>query len=174
MQSISILSKFVAFYLISFYSLSVKKIDSNNTIAFSSFVGKKVLVVNAAINTADTIQYRKLEQLHQKYKDSLVIIVFPSNTFGNTAMNDNAIKNFIISNYDAHYLIATKTKVRGNNISPVYSWLATMAKNGMMDSQIRNDFNKYLIDKNGKLVGFFGRSEDPMGINIKNAIENGY
>lgn len=171
MQSIAILIKALIVYIISFYSLSTKKLDSNININFSAFVGKKVLIVNTAINTADTVQYKKLEQLYQKYKDSLVVIAIPSNNYGNTPMNESEIKTFITTKYNVHYILASKTKVRGKNISPIYSWLTTIASNGMMNSRVGNDFYKYLIDKNGKLIGVFDRTEDPMGANMMNAVE---
>jgi glutathione peroxidase len=170
MQSFSLLIKCILAYAISFYSLSAKKINGNN-MPFAAFAGKKVLIVNTAINTADTVQYRKLEQLYQLYKDSLIIIAFPSNDFGNTPINNAAIKNFINTKYNVNYLLGEKISVKGPNKSDVYKWLINATKNGMMDSRVKKDFYKYLINKNGILVGSFDNTEDPMGANIRNAIE---
>jgi glutathione peroxidase len=173
MQSTYILVKYIA-TLISFYTLSTPNLVSNSNINFNAFAGKKVLIVNTAINSPDTIQYRKLEQLYQKYKDSLVIIAFPSNDFGHTPMSDSAIKNFIQTEYNVHYLLAAKTNVKGTSMSPIYSWLADIAKNGAMNSTVNYDFYKYLIDKNGNLVGIFSTTEDPMGTTIRAAVEEIY
>jgi glutathione peroxidase len=159
--------------LLSFYTLTAPK-NGGASINFNAFAGKKVLIVNTAINTADTVQYRKLEQLYQKHKDSLVIIACPSNDFGHTPMSDSAIKTFIQTKYNIHYLLAAKIAVKGTTISPVYSWLADITKNGTMNSTVNNDFYKYLIDKNGNLVGIFGRTEDPMGATMQAAVEGSY
>ena len=170
MQSIAFLLKFLIPLGISFYSLSATR-SNGNALPFAAFAGKKVLIVNTAINSADTVQYRKLEQLYQIHKDSLVIIVFPSNDFGNTPGSNAAIRNFIINNYNAHYIIGAKSNVKGNGKHDVYKWLNNIVKNGMMDSRVKTDFHKYLINKQGRLIGSFSKTEDPMGINIRNAIE---
>ena len=170
MQTITTLITFFIATLISFYSLSIK--DTNgNTIAFSSFSNKKILIVNTCINCADTVQYRKLEQLYQKYKDSLVVIAVPSNSFGKTPMSNTAIRNFIQQKYNIHYILAEKMSVKGNEISPLYNWFADSTKNGIMKGKVNNDFYKFLIDKDGNLLGEFGRTTDLMGNNIKAAIE---
>ncbi len=174
MQSIHSFVQYLLAMLVSFYSLSTTKLASNDNIAFTNFSGKKVLLVNTAINTADTIQFAKLEQLYQIYKDSLEIVAFPSNSFGNNPMGDSATKTFIQSHYNTHFMLAKNTVVKGTGIGTVYSWLADITKNGMMNSVVQNDFTKYLIDKNGNLIGTFGKTEDPMGTNIRNAIEETY
>jgi glutathione peroxidase len=170
MQHILMLFKYFIPTLVSFYSLSASNNDGS-TINFNAFAGKKVLIVNTAINTADTVQYRKLEQLHQLYKDSLVIIVMPTNDFGNAPQSNAVIKNFIVNNYNAHYLIAAKTKAKGPNKNDVYKWLYNIAKNGMMNSRVKKDFCKYLINKNGVLVGVFDETEDAMGVRVRAAVE---
>ena len=173
MQQLLIFIKFIASITVSFYTLSIPK-NNNGNINFSNFSGKKVLIVNTAINTTDTFQYRKLEQLQQLYKDSLVVIAIPSNDFNNAPMSDSAIKVFLENRYNIHYKLAKKTSVKGNNISILYDWLAKKDKNGSVNSTVKTDFTKYLIDKAGNIVGIFGRTEDPMGANIRNAVEAVY
>jgi glutathione peroxidase len=173
MQSISIIAKFILAYLISFYTLSTPKNNGGN-INFNNFAGKKVLIVNTAINSPDTMQYRRLEQLHLLYKDSLVVIALPTNDFNNTPMSDSSIKVFLNTKYNIHYRLGAKVSVKGANISPVYEWLTNQIKNGQMNGSIQGDFYKYLIDKNGNIVGVFDTKEDPMGANIRNAVEAVY
>jgi glutathione peroxidase len=170
MQIGALITHVMIAFTLSFYTLSTGTIDGGN-INFSAYVGKKVLIVNTAINTTDTVQYRKLELLYQKYKDSLVVIAIPSNSFGNSPGSNASIKTFIQSNYNVHYTLGSKTDVKGVGISPLYSWLADISKNGSMNSTVKADFYKYLIDKDGTLIGIFNEKTDPMGSAIRQAIE---
>ena len=170
MQISSLIIQYILAATISFYTLSITNINGGN-INFSSFTGKKVLLVNTAINSKDTAQYRKLELLHQKYKDSLVIIAIPSNSFGNSPGNNASIKSFIQTRYNVHYILGGKLDVKGTAISSLYSWLADITKNASLNSVVKADFYKYLIDKDGTLIGVFNEKTDPMSIAIKKAIE---
>lgn len=171
MQNISVLIHSLIATIVSFYSLTVKDSNGNN-IAFSNFTNKKVLIVNTSINSADTMQYQKLELLYQKYKDSLVVIAVPSNDFGNTPQNNAAIKTFIQQHYNIHYLLTEKMGVKTPGISPLYNWLANYNKNGIIKSKVRTDFNKYLVDKNGYIMGVFDAAEDVMGNRVTGLIES--
>lgn len=171
MQQTILTLKLLIPFVISFYSLSTNKMGGGN-INFTSFAGKKVLIVNTAINTADTVQYAKLELLQQLYKDSLVIIAIPSNDFGNAPMSNAAIKTFVNTRYNNHYILAAKTNVKAPNKSPLYKWLTRIIKNGMMNSDVKKDFYKYLINKDGILTGVFDNTEDPMGATIRAAVES--
>jgi glutathione peroxidase len=173
MQQTLALLKFLIPFTISFYTLSTNKMGGGD-IDFALFAGKKVLIVNTAINTADTVQYRKLEQLHQLYKDSLVIIAIPSNDFGNAPMSNAAIKTFVNTRYNNHYILAAKSNVKAPDKSALYKWLTRITKNGMMNSDVKKDFYKYLINKDGILVGVFDNTEDPMGTRIREAVEGSY
>jgi glutathione peroxidase len=170
MQTCSLILSFILSATISFYTLSTGKIEGGN-INFSSYAGKKVLIVNTAVNSADTAQYRKLELLYQKYKDSMVLIAIPSNSFGNCPGSNESIKTFIQNRYNVHYILGSKVDVKGTGISALYSWLADINKNGTLNSVVKADFYKYLIDKNGTLIGIFNEKSDPMGIALKRAIE---
>ena len=171
MQAISILIKLIAAQLISFYSLSLN--DTNGQpVPFSSFQGKKVLIVNTGINTADSVQYGKLEQLYQKYKDSLVIIAVPSNDFGHAPVSNDSIRNFVYSRYNIHYILAAKSSVKGATATMLYGWLANQSQNGSLNSEVKSDFYKYLIDKDGLPVGIFTGSVDPMSNEVQDAIAN--
>ncbi len=170
MQALLYIISFFAIQVISFYSLSVKTVDGNS-IPFNDFAGKKVLFVNTATGSSDTAQFAGLEQLYQLYKDSLVIIAVPSNNFGNEPLNNTAIKTNLQSRYNVHYMIAEKQSVSDSaTISPIYKWFSSIEQNGMMESRVRTDFYKYLVNKDGKLVGVFSDKVTPMDSTIQNAI----
>lgn len=153
------------------YDYTVKDI-SGNEISLSSFRGKWILIVNTASDSRHTDQYAGLEKLYQKYKDSLVIIAFPSNSFGHDTEDNAAIKKRINNQYKIHYILAQKTNVTGNEQDPVYSWLTQQSRNAVMSNTIRNDFFKFLINKSGTLVGAFSSSVDPMSQEIQSVLQN--
>jgi len=115
-------------------------------------------------------QYGQLEKLYQLYKDSLVIVAIPSNSFGNEPGNNEAIKSFVMDNYHIHYLLAAKMDVTDSTQSPLYSWLTDKTQNEMMNNRVKNDFTKFLIDSSGRLIGFFDGSVDPMTDEMTSAI----
>ncbi len=161
---------FSAFVFAGIYTFSVPAIDGTS-ISLGNFQGKKILMVNTASTSMYTPQYAQLEQLFQKYKDSLVVIAFPSNSFNHEPSNNAAIKNFIATNYNAHFLIAAKADVTGQNQSPFYKWLTHFTQNGIADRQIKNDFDKFLFDGQGNLIGHFHPAVNPMDAVIQDAIE---
>jgi glutathione peroxidase len=158
----------------SIYDLQVTAIDGS-TINLSSFQGKKVLFVNTASNSKYVNQYASLEQLYQLYKDSLVVIAFPSNSFGNEPGNASSIQTFVNNTYNIHYFLAAPVSVSsGSTQSPIYQWLTQISQNGTMNNQVTGDFDKFLMNGSGKLVGEFGSRIDPMDSIIVNAIKASY
>ena len=153
------------------YSLPLNDIDGN-PINLGQFQGKKVLIVNTATNSSYVSQYDSLEQLYQKYKDSLVIIAIPSNSFGNESNDNPTIKDFVMSNYHIHYILAQKMDVTGDTRSALYSWLTHIEQNNMMNNDVQGDFFKFLIDGSGRLVGAFVPSVDPMSDDMQSVITN--
>ena len=118
------------FTISSIYSYQFTYIDGNN-INLNDYRGNKILFVNTASNSLYTNQYAQLEQLFQQYHDSLVVIAFPSNSFGNEPGSDADIKNFTDSNYHIHFILASRVSVNGNDISPVWQWLTKASENTM-------------------------------------------
>jgi glutathione peroxidase len=141
-------------------------------IAFSGFSGKRILIVNIASSSSRASQLADLEVLHQRYKDSgLVIVAFPSNDFNNESKSNQELNN-LFAGRDYHFKLGTKLSIRGRNISPIYEWLTTQASNGTMDVPVNGDFQKFLINRAGKLVGVFSGAVGPLhesiieGLNI--------
>jgi glutathione peroxidase len=155
----------------SFYDLKAKTIEGND-FDFSSLKGKKVLIVNTASKCGYTSQYEDLEKLFQAYKDkNFVIIGFPANNFMHQEPGTNAdIKEFCTKNYGVTFQIMEKVSVKGDDINPVYQWLTQKAKNGKMDSEVKWNFQKYMIDEKGNLVDVAYSKEKPMDDKIVNWI----
>lgn len=155
----------------SIYDFSLTDIDGNS-FSLSQYKGKKILFVNTASQSGYAGQYGALEQLCQLYKDSLVVIAVPSNTFQSEPLDNVAIKNLVTGHYGVHYIITQKTDVAGAAQSPLYSWLTHQSQNGMMENSVNEDFYKFLVNGEGKLVGVFAPSVDPMSDEIQDAIKN--
>lgn len=153
------------------YDFSLKNIDGN-TFSLEQFKGKKILFVNTASASSYVGQYALLEQLYQKYKDSLIIIAVPSNTFQSEPKSNAEINDFAENTYHVHFIITEKTEVAGAGQSPLYSWLTHQAENGMMENNVNEDFYKFLVNGEGTLVGIFAPSVDPMSDEMQSAITN--
>lgn len=155
----------------SFYDLKAKSIEGSD-FNFKDLKGKKVLVVNTASKCGYTPQYEDLEKLYQTYKDkNFVIIGFPANNFGRQEPGSNSeIQEFCKKNYGVSFQMMEKISVKGDDMDPVYQWLTQKAKNGKMDSSVKWNFQKYMIDENGKLVDVAYSGDKPMGEKIVNWI----
>ena len=150
----------------SIYDFKVTALNGN-TIDFADFRGKKILIVNTASKCGFTPQYEGLEQLYQKYKDRLVVIGFPCNIFLSQEPGSNEkIKAFCTKNYGVSFPMAAKISVKGKNIAPVYKWLCNKSENGVMDAKITWNFNKFLLDENGKIIAWFPSKVTPMSAEI--------
>jgi glutathione peroxidase len=134
-------------------------------IDLTSFKGKKILIVNTASKCGFTPQYKELEQLHQKYADQLVIIGAPCNQFGNQEPGSTEeIGAFCQKNYGVSFMMTDKLDVKGKNQHPLYAWLTKKDLNGVDDFEVNWNFNKFLLDENGKLTHYFGSSTSPSKI----------
>lgn len=155
----------------SFYDLKAKTIDGKD-FNFSELKGKKVLIVNTASKCGYTPQYEDLEKLYKTYKNkNLVIIGFPANNFGRQEPGTNdEIKEFCTKNYGVSFQMMEKIDVKGDEMNAVYKWLTSKALNGKMDSTVKWNFQKYLIDENGNLVDVAYSNDAPMGEKIVNWI----
>jgi glutathione peroxidase len=170
---LKILLSFSLLLLISFHNLSFQNVDGN-TINMSSFQGKKVLIANIATNSDKVNQLAGLQQLQQQYGDSLVVIVFPSNSFGHESRSNTEIKQYCQSNYNSTFIIAAKSSVTGTDINTVFDWLANKTLNGEMDAVTGGDFQKFLVDKDGMLIGVFSPKVSPTDSEIIEAITKSF
>jgi glutathione peroxidase len=137
------------------------------TINFASFKGKKILIVNTASECGYTPQYKDLQALYEKYKDKLVIVGFPANNFGGQEPGSNTdIKSFCQKNYGVSFPMAAKISVNGEDIAPIYKWLTSKEQNAVLDATIKWNFNKFLLDENGRMIAYFPSRVTPMSEEI--------
>ena len=150
----------------SIYGFKVTTLDGG-TIDFASFKGKKILIVNTASECGFTPQYEGLEKLYEKYKDKLVIVGFPANNFGSQEPGTNdEIGAFCKKNYGVTFPMAAKISVKGDDAAPIYKWLCHKSENGVLDAEVGWNFNKFLLDENGKLLAHFESKVTPMSEEI--------
>ncbi|MDX8340657.1 glutathione peroxidase [Draconibacterium sp. IB214405] len=137
----------------SLHDFTVKDIEGND-FDLSTLKGKKVLVVNTASKCGLTPQFEQLESVFEQYGgENFVIIGFPANNFANQEPKSNEeIVEFCQLNYGVTFPMMSKISVKGDDMHPVYQWLTQKSKNGKQDSEVGWNFQKYLIDENGKLV----------------------
>ena len=134
------------------YQFEVEDI-TGKAFSLSSLQGKKVMIVNTASKCGLTPQYKELEALYQQYKDKdFVIIGFPANNFLKQEPGTNEeIATFCQVNYGVSFPMMSKISVKGKDMHPLYQFLTQKAKNGVMDSKVSWNFQKYLIGKDGHL-----------------------
>jgi len=146
----------------SFYDFTVEDINGQQY-SFAELKGKKVMIVNTASKCGHTPQYKDLELLNKAYKQKLVIIGFPANNFMNQEPGTNdEIMSFCDSKYGVTFPMMSKISVKGDDMHPLYRWLTSKSANGVIDSEVAWNFQKYLIDENGKLVGYLKPAVKPL------------
>ena len=139
----------------SIHQFKVKSIDGG-VIDFAKFKGKKILVVNTASKCGYTPQYEALEKVYETYKDKLVIVGFPANNFGSQEPGSNdEIQQFCKARFGVTFPLASKVSVKGDDTAPIYKWLTSKDQNGVLDATIAWNFNKFLLDEDGKLIAYF-------------------
>jgi glutathione peroxidase len=177
--------KITAMFLILFPSLfkgqpssSIHQFTANtiegNTLNFKEFKGKKLLIVNTASKCGLTPQFKELQNLFEKYKSqNFMIIGFPSNDFAKQDPgSNNEIKSFCERNYGVSFLMMEKISVKGDSIHPIYKWLTQKSENGVINSKVKWNFQKYLIDENGFLVDVVSPIKKPNCRKIINWLNN--
>jgi len=156
----------------SFHDFKVQDIYGDE-FDLSQLKGKKVMVVNTASKCGLTPQFESLEELYRNYSsENFVIIGFPANNFMNQEPGTNEeIITFCEENYGVTFPMMSKISVKGDDIHPLYKWLTQKEKNGLTDSEVAWNFQKYLIDEEGNLVKYFSPRQDPLSEEIISWIE---
>jgi glutathione peroxidase len=152
-----------------FYEFTVTDIDGNKY-QLSQLEGKKVLIVNVASKCGNTPQYSQLEELYKEYGGpNFVILGFPANNFLSQEPGTNdEIKTFCQVNYGVTFPMMSKISVKGDDIAPLYRWLTKKSENGVLDAPVTWNFQKFLIDENGRLVASAPPKESPSSPRILN------
>ncbi len=154
-----------------FYDYPVKDIDGND-LSLEQYKGKVVLVVNVASKCGYTPQYEGLQAVYEKYNDEgLVVLGFPANNFmGQEPGTEEDIKQFCTLNYGVTFPMSSKVSVRGKDQDPLFGYL-TSQPNQDFEGGIRWNFEKFLIDKDGKLQRRFRSGVEPESEELTSAIE---
>ena len=154
------------------YEFTMKDIDGKD-VKLDAYKGKVVMIVNTASKCGYTPQYEGLQALYDKYKDKgLVIIGFPANNFmGQEPGTEAEIKEFCTLKYKVTFPMFAKISVKGEDQHPLYNFLTNKATNPDFAGDVSWNFNKFLIDRSGKVVARFGSKDVPQAENIVTAVE---
>ena len=156
-------------------SIYAKKFTTLNgtEVAMNQYQGKKILLVNIASGSEYfAIQLPQLQQLYQMYKDSLVVIAFPSNDFGREQRNNDELQQLLKNTYHISFPVSVLTSVKdaAPNTHAVYKWLQNKNENGEIKGKIKKDFQKFLLDKTGNIMGIFSAETQPLDKVVTDAI----
>ena len=150
----------------------MKAIDGTDK-SLSDFVGKVLLIVNVASKCGFTPQYEGLESLYQRYRErGFEILGFPANNFGRQEPGTDAeIQSFCSLTYGVTFPMFSKISVKGKDIHPLYAFLTDKETDPAFAGKISWNFNKFLIDRTGKVVNRFDSKDAPMGDKIPRSVE---
>jgi len=156
----------------SIYDFTMNDIDGKR-VNLADFKGKVVLVVNVASRCGFTPQYEGLQKLYLKYQQQgFVILGFPANNFGFQEPGTNAeIKSFCSAKYNVTFPIFSKISVKGDDIDPLFKYLTDKGSNPQYGGDIKWNFNKFLIDRQGNIVARFEPQVKPDSDQMVQAIE---
>lgn len=151
----------------SFYDFSIPSLTGDSAINMANYKGKKILIVNVASKCGFTYQYEGLEKLYKENKEKLVIIGLPCNQFmGQEPGDGEKIEEFCRLTYGVSFPMTQKIDVLGKEQHPIYTWLTSKNQNGKDDYKVSWNFNKFLLDENGKLIAYFGSKTKPLSSEI--------
>lgn len=154
------------------YQFKVKTLEGGD-FDFSTLKGKKILIVNTASKCGLTPQYEQLQAIYDKYKNqNFVIVAFPANNFMSQEPGTSGeIAEFCQRNYGVTFPMMDKISVKGKDMHPMYQFLTQKSKNGLQDSEVEWNFQKYLINENGELAKVVGPRTLPTDAEITSWIE---
>ncbi|TWR28672.1 glutathione peroxidase [Mucilaginibacter achroorhodeus] len=149
----------------SVYTFKLKNIDGKD-FSLAKYKGKKLLIVNTASKCGFTPQYAELQKLADQYKDKVVVIGFPANNFGSQEPGSNSdVKEFCQKNFGVTFPLSEKVSVKGDDIAPIFKYL-TSEPNPDFTGEIKWNFEKFLIDENGKLTHRYRSAVKPLSEEI--------
>jgi len=156
----------------SVYDFKVKNI-AGDEVNLKDYEGKVLLIVNVASKCGYTPQYKGLQELYDKYKDQgLAILAFPANNFGQQEPDTNAeIREFCDSNYNVTFDLFSKISVKGDDQADLYAFLTDPNQTGEHGSEIKWNFEKFLVNKKGEVVGHYRSKTEPMSEELVGDIE---
>jgi len=157
----------------SIYQFIVENLEGEE-FDFNDLKGKKIMVVNTASKCGLTPQYKKLQALYEKYQnDNFIIVGFPANNFlFQEPGTDEEIAVFCEKNYGVTFPMMSKISVKGSSMHPLYAFLTQKIKNGILNSSVSWNFQKYLINTNGELAKVISPRTQPDDPSVISWIEN--
>ena len=145
----------------SIHSLKTISIEGKD-LNMSDFAGRKMLIVNVASACGYTPQYQQLQELHEHFSDKLAVIGFPCNDFGaQESGSEAAIQEFCTVRFGVTFPLSAKIGIK-ENTHPIYQFLTQKTLNGVTDSTVRWNFQKYLLNEKGELMQIFPSSVSPL------------
>ncbi len=147
------------------------KLNDGSEKSLADYEGKVLLIVNTASECGFTPQYKGLEALYRKFRDrGFEVLAFPANNFGGQEPGSDAqIKTFCTTKYDVTFPLFAKTSVKGPDINPLYAYLTGKAG---FDGEITWNFNKFLVDRSGRVVARFDSKVEPMDDGLVRKVES--
>lgn len=151
---------------------TMKSIDDKD-VPLSTYQGKVLLIVNVASRCGNTNQYAGLEKLYATYREQgFEVLGFPANNFLGQEPGTNAeIKEFCTTTYGVTFPMFSKISVKGDDQHPLYRFLTSEATNPKFSGNVKWNFQKYLVGRNGGVIAKFAPGDDPMSGQIVSAIE---
>lgn len=137
----------------SVYDFTLNDIDGK-PVSLSQYKGQVLVIVNTASQCGLVGQFAELEAFYKKYKDKGVVVLgFPSNNFmGQEPLSNTEIKSFCTKNYGVTFPMFEKISVKGADMHPLYKYLTSAAENGQVDSPVKWNYQKFIIDKSGQVA----------------------
>lgn len=156
----------------SLYDIKINSLKGT-PINLKDFEGKHILFVNVASKCGFTSQYSQLQELQDSFKNKVVVIGLPCNQFGGQEPGSSAeIETFCEVNYGVKFLLTEKINVKGKEQHPLYRWLTKKAVNGLKNSTVKWNFQKYLVDAKGNLIDYYFSNTSPIGSKITQHLKN--
>lgn len=153
------------------YDVNISSLNGS-LLDLKQFKGKYILFVNVASKCGFTPQYKELQELQDTYSDVLAVIGVPCNQFGRQEPGDaDEIQEFCEINYGVTFNITEKVNVKGTHKHELYQFLTEKRNNGVRQSSVKWNFQKYLVDPQGKLVDYFLSTTKPLSPRITNYLK---
>lgn len=154
----------------SIYDIKIDSLSGKTKIDLQKYQNKKILIITTASADSNRMQLRDIIYLKNRFNDSLVVLVIPTNSFGTENKQDSELNNYYASNCLGCIVTSPMEIKESNGWNKLIKWVAKKSDNKMIDIELKNPYQKFLIDSKGGLVGVFSYRLRPNSAIIANAI----